>query len=77
MRWAVVLGHGGAATIAQTQDAEAAQLATRALQDPLVQAVFAAFPNAVIREFIPPVSALDPAEAVIDDAGEDWDPFED
>jgi len=77
-RWAVSIGHGGAPTLAEQQDAEAQTLTTRALQDPLVQAIFASFPQARIARFVPPPEALPPAEdATAPDMDEEWDPFED
>jgi len=77
-RWAISLGHGGAPTLAEQQGAEAAALTQQALADPLVQAVLAAFPQARIKDFIPPVSATAPDEAVPEvESTDDWDPFED
>lgn len=77
-RWAVSIGHGGAPTLAEQQDAEAQTLTSRALQDPLVQAIFASFPQARIARFVPPPEALPLAEdATAPDMDEEWDPFED
>lgn len=81
-RWGVsVVASGGAPTIAETRDRELAQAQAEAAQNPLVQAVFAAFPGARIAEVRAPESltaaaaesALPAAEPEADD---DWDPFE-
>ncbi|MDO5612098.1 MAG: DNA polymerase III subunit gamma/tau [Paracoccus sp. (in: a-proteobacteria)] len=88
-RWGVsVVNSGGGATIAETRATEAEQAQAAAMQNPLVQAVFATFPSArITRIETPPQpveSALDPAtsqhetaEGVIAAVTDEWDPFED
>ena len=92
-RWAVsVVGSGGAPTLAESRDAALAAARAAAAGNPLVQAVFAAFPGAEItavrslaaREAEAAAEALaalpeaEPGEGLPDDGlGEDWDPFED
>ncbi len=81
-RWGVsVVGSGGAPTIAEARDAEKLAQEAEAQQNPLVQAVLAAFPGAKISEIRSPeamaaraaAEALPEAEPEVDD---DWDPFE-
>ena len=81
-RWGVsVVASGGAPTIAETRDSELAEVRSEAEGNPLVQAIFSAFPGARIAEVRPPETmtaeaakeALPLAEAELDD---DWDPFE-
>lgn len=77
-RWAVSIGHGGGPTLAEAADGERVEQTALALQDPLVQAIFAAFPKASIRRFVPapePVALDESAPPAEPD--EDWDPFED
>ncbi len=77
-RWAVSIASGGAPTIAEVQAAEASEQQARALQDPLVQAIFAAFPKARITAINPPVETLQQvAEAALPEVEDEWDPFED
>jgi DNA polymerase-3 subunit gamma/tau len=82
-RWGVsVVGAGGAATVAERRAAEADGLSARALADPLVQAVLAAFPGAAIRAIRQPGAVEEepaggpaPAEDAYDEGFiEDWDP---
>ena len=76
-----VVGSGGAPTIAEARDADRLAQEAEAQQNPLVQAVLAAFPGAKISEIRSPeamaaraaAEALPEAEAEVDD---DWDPFE-
>ncbi|MFV0303266.1 MAG: DNA polymerase III subunit gamma/tau [Paracoccus sp. (in: a-proteobacteria)] len=89
-RWGVsVVNQGGAPTIAETRAAEAARDRAEAMENPVVQAVFAAFPAAKItgisRIVTPdpvesaPGGATSPhetADGVIAEV-EEWDPFED
>ena len=81
-RWGVsVVGSGGAPTIAEARDADRLAQEAEAQQNPLVQAVLAAFPGAKISEIRSPeamaaraaAEALPEAEPEVDD---DWDPFE-
>ncbi|MDO5704633.1 MAG: DNA polymerase III subunit gamma/tau, partial [Paracoccus sp. (in: a-proteobacteria)] len=87
-RWGVsVVSSGGGPTIAETRAAAARQAEAEAMQNPLVQAVFAAFPDArITRIATPPAveSAADPAvsghettDGVIAEVADEWDPFED
>ncbi len=85
-RWGVsVEAEGGAPTIAETRDAEANDLKAKAMQHPLVSAVFQAFPGAQLLE-VRSQADLDAAAAAEalpeideDDPSDDpdWDPFED
>ncbi len=84
-RWAVsVVASGGAPTIAEARTAAESASRAAALDNPLVQAVFAAFPQAEITsvrsrhdaEAEAAQTAL-PAAEEPDDADENWDPFED
>jgi DNA polymerase-3 subunit gamma/tau len=81
-RWGVsVVSSGGAPTIAEQRDRELAEVRSEAEGNPLVQAVFTAFPGARIAEVRSPETmtaaaaeaALPTAEPEVDD---DWDPFE-
>ena len=81
-RWGVsVVGSGGAPTIAEARDAERQAQEAEAQENPLVQAVLAAFPGAKISEIRSPeamaaraaAEALPEADPEVDD---DWDPFE-
>jgi DNA polymerase-3 subunit gamma/tau len=81
-RWGVsVVSSGGQPTIAETRNAELAQAKAEAADNPLVQAIFSAFPGARITEVRSPEAltaqateaALPQAEPEFDD---DWDPFE-
>ena len=82
VRWGVTLVSGAEApTIAESRDAEKLALEDEARAHPMVQAVFAAFPNARITEIRTPEDLAAEAEAGalpdIDEDSEDWDPFED
>lgn len=87
-RWAVsVVNSGGAPTISELRDARVAAVKARAMETPVFQAVFAAFPEAKIVK----VSEL-PAAPLVEEAAEatishetadgvvaemdEWDPFE-
>ena len=88
-RWAVsVVNSGGAPTISETRAAEEAAIKARAMETPMLQAIFATFPDAKIVK----VSKLPRAVEVEDSPGEtvshetadgvlaeaeEWDPFED
>ena len=81
-RWGVsVVSSGGQPTIAEARDSELAQVRAEASDNPLVQAIFTAFPGAKIAEVRSPdtmtaeaaAAALPQADPELDD---DWDPFE-
>lgn len=81
-RWGVsVVSSGGAPTIAELRDADQMKARAEARENPLVQAVLAAFPGAEITAIRTPeamaaeaaTEALPLAEPEADD---DWDPFE-
>ena len=77
-RWAVsVVAEGGEPTIAATRDAERRALEEDAHAHPLVQAVFAAFPEARITGIrtAEEMQAQAQAEA-LPEVEEEWDPFE-
>ena len=78
-RWGVsVVSTGGAATIAEERDKDAAAAQAEALQNPLVMAVMAAFPGARIAEIRTPEQMV--AQAAIEalpEVEDEWDPFED
>ena len=78
VRWGVsIVGSGGAATIAETRAEIRGDLHARAAAHPLVQAVLAAFPGAVIKDVRPPEPVLEPAPAEADvTEDDDWDPFD-
>jgi DNA polymerase-3 subunit gamma/tau len=77
-RWAVsVVSEGGAPSIQEVRNAEEDTLKSEALDHPLVQAVFTAFPKAKIKT-IRSAAAL-AAEAQVDalqEVEDEWDPFE-
>ncbi|MBL4916058.1 DNA polymerase III subunit gamma/tau [Szabonella alba] len=75
-RWAVTLvNSGGAATIAQTRDGDEAAARARVMaENPLVQAVIAAFPGAKIREIRKP--QIEAAAEALPEVEDEWDPFE-
>ena len=78
-RWGVsVVSTGGAPTVAETRDADRLQAESEAMKNPLVQAVFAAFPGAKITE-IRTVEEMTQAAAVeaLPEVEDEWDPFED
>ncbi len=79
VRWGVsVVSEGGAATIAEERSAKEDAAKAKAKDNPLVQAVFAAFPNAHITAIRTPdeVQAEVQAEA-LPEVEDEWDPFED
>lgn len=77
-RWGVsVVAAGGAPTIAETRDAARRTLEEEARAHPLVQAVFAAFPDARITGIRTPEEMHAEAEAeALPEVEEEWDPFE-
>ena len=77
-RWGVSIAQGGGPTIAEVATAENDAQTVQALQDPLVQAIFAAFPKARIARFVPPVeTVLEVAQSALAEVEDEWDPFED
>ncbi len=78
-RWGVsVVSGGGAPSIAEARDAGRVQAKAEAMQNPLVQAVMAAFPGAMIAD-IRSAEDLVQAAAVeaLPEVEDEWDPFED
>ncbi len=82
-RWGVsVTAQGGGATLAETRVQDHAAKADEALQNPLVAAVFAAFPGAKIAEIrdlgrAEEIAAQEALPEMDETLGPDWDPFED
>jgi len=78
-RWGVsVVSAGGAATVAETRDADTAAAHTEAARNPLVQAVLVAFPGAKITAIRTPESlAATAASEALPEVDDEWDPFED
>ena len=78
-RWGIsVTGSGGGATIAETRDAGLREAEGQALENPTVQALFAAFPSVRFVGIKTPESLADSAAAEAPPPAEDdWDPFED
>ncbi|MEM8580824.1 MAG: DNA polymerase III subunit gamma/tau, partial [Pseudomonadota bacterium] len=78
-RWAVSVENGcEAATIAETRDAARLEEEARAMDHPLVAAVFAAFPEAKIAEIRSHAElAQDAAVEALPEVEDEWDPFED
>ena len=78
-RWGVsVVSTGGAPTIAEERDRDRLAAEAEAMQNPLVQAVLAAFPGAKIAEIRTPEAMA--AQALTDalpEVEDEWDPFED
>ena len=78
VRWGVTaVSDAQAPTIAETRDAELEAQKAAALENPLIQAVFAAFPKARITE-IRTAQDLeqDAAMEALPEVSEEWDPFE-
>ncbi len=78
-RWGVsVVSTGGAATIAEAQVAGLDAARAAAAENPLVQAVLAAFPGAKITEIRTPEALVARAAAdALPEVEDEWDPFED
>jgi len=79
VRWGVsVVSSGGGQTIGEARQEVRNDLHAQALAHPMVKAVFAAFPNAEIRDV--KTDTEDNTENVVpidpDDVDDDWDPFE-
>lgn len=74
-RWAVtVVNAGGKATLAEEQDKERLAAEAKAMENPLVQAVIAAFPGAKISAMRQP--ELEAAFEALPEVEDEWDPFE-
>ncbi len=78
-RWGVSVVDGAdAPTIAETRDSERLRKEQEALENPLVQAVFTAFPKARITAIRSQSDlAGEAAQEVLPEVDEEWDPFED
>jgi len=78
-RWGVsVTSTGGNATIAETRDTERLAREERARANPMVQAIFATFPDARITDFRDPEAAVQEAAIeALPEVEDEWDPFED
>ena len=79
VRWGVsVVSSGGAPTIAEAQAAARDALKAEAMAHPMVQAVFAAFPQARITEIRTAAEiAQEAAAQVLPEVEDEWDPFAD
>ena len=77
-RWGIsVVGTGGGATLAEDNDKDRAEAEATALENPLVQAVIAAFPGARIVEMRSAASMAAQAQAeALPEVEDEWDPFE-
>ena len=78
-RWGVsVVNEGGAATIAEERDRDRLAAEAEAHQNPVVQAIFAAFPGAKIAEIrTPEAMAAQALTEALPEVEDEWDPFED
>ncbi len=78
VRWAVSIGKDGDPTIAETRDAKRASLADAARQDPLVAAIFDAFPDSRLGDIKTPEELAAEVETeALAEVEDEWDPFED
>lgn len=77
-RWGVsVVSTGGAATVAETRDADRRAAEAEALENPLVQAVLTSFPGARITDIrTPEAMAQEAAVQALPEVEDEWDPFE-
>ncbi len=77
-RWAVsVVGQGGAPTIAERRDEGRLAAEAEAQKNPLVQALFAAFPGARITDIrTPDAKSAEAAAEALPEVEDEWDPFE-
>jgi DNA polymerase-3 subunit gamma/tau len=81
-RWGVsVVSSGGAPTVAETRDIDRMKAEAEAMQNPLVQAVLAAFPGAKITDIRTPEALAQEAAQVaavqaLPEVEDEWDPFE-
>jgi len=78
-RWGVsVVSSGGQPTIAEERDRSLNEARAEAAQNPLVQAVLAAFPGAEIAEIRSAEAiAAEAAAEALPEVEDEWDPFED
>ncbi|PIE16073.1 MAG: DNA polymerase III subunit gamma/tau [Rhodobacterales bacterium] len=78
VRWAVTLvNEGGAATVAETRDAEWLAQKAEAAKHPLVQSVLSTFPGADIIEITTLEQIAQEAAAdALPEVADEWDPFE-
>ncbi|WP_114964734.1 DNA polymerase III subunit gamma/tau [Alkalilacustris brevis] len=78
-RWAVsVVGSGGQPTISEAHEAEEARARAEAHRNPLVRAVFEAFPKAEITAIRSPEALeAEAATEALPEVEDEWDPFED
>jgi len=78
-RWGVsVVNEGGAPTLAEQRDRAHTEAVAEAMQNPLVQAVIAAFPGARVAEIRTPEALAAAAQAeALPEVEDEWDPFED
>ncbi|MBS0572839.1 MAG: DNA polymerase III subunit gamma/tau [Proteobacteria bacterium] len=78
VRWGVsVVSDGGAPTIADTRDAARLDAESEAMHNPVVQAVFAAFPGARITAIrTPQETRAEAAVTALPEVEDEWDPFE-
>ncbi|MDJ1006459.1 MAG: DNA polymerase III subunit gamma/tau [Paracoccaceae bacterium] len=78
VRWGVsVVAEGGAQTISEVRGAADKALREEAMEDPLVRAVFDAFPQARIGAIkTPEALAAEAASEALAEVEDEWDPFE-
>ena len=78
-RWGVsVVSGGGAPTIAEERDREDQAARAEAMENPIVQAILAAFPGAKISDVRSPAAlAAQAAAEALPEVEDEWDPFED
>ena len=78
-RWGVsVVSEGGGSTIAEDRDTDRLAAETVAMQNPVVQAVFAAFPTAKITDIRTlQETRTEAAITALPEVEDEWDPFED
>jgi len=78
-RWGVsVVSEGGAQTIAEERNQDRLIAEAKAMDNPLVQAVFAAFPTAKITAIrTPDQTRAEAAVRALPEVEDEWDPFED
>ncbi len=76
-RWAVIIGSGGASTIAEVRDAADIALKAQATDHPMMQAVFDAFPGAKILQIrtLADIAAEAETES-LPEVDDEWDPFD-
>lgn len=75
-RWTVSVTAGGGATLAEARAADEAARIARARENPVVQAILAAFPEARVTAVRPAAAPL-PADEALPAVEDDWNPFED